>query len=457
MTIWTPELGDAKPRYRALADAIAKDLRQGRLKPGDKLPTHRDLADALGVTVGTITRGYAEAERRGLTTGEVGRGTYLRRSPVVDPWPEAAEAEDVIDLSLSLPVSLPEESDYLADTLRLLADDPHLGQLLHYHPETAAHEHRAAASSWLSRLGLSPDVPDVLLTAGSQHALNVVWSSLFHAGQVIATEELTYPSVKTQAHAYGIRLRGITMDDEGMCPEALARACRMEPKPTAVYVVPTIQNPTSAIMSSARRQAIIDVAQEYGLWIIEDDVHGFLLEEPIRPMAAMAPDKTVYLSSLAKCLAPGLRIGFVVTPKALRSRLLTGIHNTQWMPAPLMAAAASHWITSGIADELMAAKRKESARRQRLASNILAEWQPKAHPFGYQLWLELPEPWFTESFVAKARERKLVILGAGAFAVNRRQVPQAVRISIGTPSYTDLEHALPELAALLKEPGTSSY
>ena len=457
VTMWQPTLDDRSPRYQGIADAIARDLADGILRAGDRLPTHRQLARSLGVTIGTVSRGYAEAERRGLTTGEVGRGTFVRGAVSRDPWPDASGEPESIDLSLSLPVIVPEEGRLLAETLRQIADDSRISRLLEYHPETADLRQRAVAADWLGRLGLECRADQLLVTAGSQHGLNVTLGSVFRPGQVVLTGELTYPSIKSQARALGIRLRGVELDDEGVCPEAVERLCRQEPRPSGLYLVPTLQNPTSATQSEPRRRELARIARAHDLWIVEDDVHGFLLPEVPPPLAVFAPDRTVYLSSLAKCLVPGLRIGFIVAPAELRARLLTGIHTSMWMPPPLMVELATRWLADGTADRLIAAKRKQTQKRQELASRLLEGYRMRRHPLGYQIWLELPEPWTTDEFVAAARERGVIVIGAGAFAVGRHGVPRGVRLSIGLPSMGDLEQGLLRIREILSGTATPAY
>jgi len=117
MTNWTPTLASDKPRYVAIADAIAADLTGGKLKAGDRLPPQRELAWKLGVTIGTVTRAYQEASKRGLLTGEVGRGSYLR-----DPRPNYAAAQSIssgvepglLDMQMSAPPRVAQSTDFEA-------------------------------------------------------------------------------------------------------------------------------------------------------------------------------------------------------------------------------------------------------------------------------------------------------------------------------------------------------
>lgn len=451
MTIWQPSLDSHLPLYLALADALARDLSAGLLQPGVRLPPQRELADFLGVTVGTVSRGYAEAERRGLVRGEVGRGTFIRGSQSRDPWPSSDEDAGLIDFSLSLPVVLPEEGAALAATLRHLSAEPGVDALLHYRPETAAPHQRQAAAEFLNRLGFRLGGEDILVTAGSQQGLNAVLASIFSAEQLLISGELTYPSIKAQAASHGLRLKGVALDKEGMRPDAVAALCEQEPRVAGLYLVPTIQNPTTGTMSPARRRELAELAEAHDLWIIEDDVHSFLPTRHQPPIAVDYPDRTIYLCSLAKCLAPGLRTGFITAPKRVVPALRSAIHAGVWMAAPLMVEIATRWLVDGTADRLIEAKRRETRARQQIVADILGPWPYRADPEGYIVWLELPEPWYSDQFVTRARERGVIVVGAGAFAVGRRNLPQAVRISIGQTTRADLEKGLKTLAQILGE------
>ena len=458
MIIWTPTLDKKQPLYRSLADAIADSVRKGQHKAGDRLPTHRELADALNVTIGTVTRGYAEAERRGLTYAVVGRGTFIRGETSDDPWPDETKASmGSVDFTLSLPTTLPNEGALFAETLQKIAANPRIDRLLQYTAETGAPHQKEIAVSWLNRLGLGRKATDVLVTAGSQQGLNIVLPSLLAPGQVMVCGELTYPSIKLQARNYGVRLRGVALDGEGICPHALERACRQEPPPAALYVLPTLQNPTSALMSQERRERIAELARQYDLLIIEDDVHAFLLEELQKPIAVYAPERTVYLASVAKCLAAGLRTGFILAPNHHLARLRSGIHASMWMAPPLMVEVTTRWLADGTANSLIAEKRRVVAQRQETVASVLAGQRLRAHPQGYQVWLELPEPWTTDAFLTEALEQGVKMIGAGAFAVSRANIPHAVRLSIGLPKQAEFVQGLRTVAQILSQDLPAAY
>ncbi len=454
MTIWTPDLRSRSgPRYVAIAEALAEDAGGGRLSPGTRLPTHRDLADRLGVTVGTVTRAYAEAARRGLVSGEVGRGTFVRAAarPAVAAGPAASGGPLLVDLSANLPPATAHglEAVALARTLSALGRRPDLGRLLAYPPEGGAPEHRAAGAEWVRRAGLSARPEEVLVSSGGQHGLTAVFAALFAPGDVVATEALTYPGMKTLASLLALRLQGVAMDERGLRPDAFAAACRAR-RPKALYCVPTLHNPTTAVMPLERREEIAAVAREHGVLIVEDDVHGRLLARARAPLATFARDLAVYVTGTSKVLAPGLRVGFIVAPPALRPRIAAAIRGTTWMAAPLMAEIATRWIKEGTAERILARKRKEAAARQALARQIFGKFVVQAHPDAYHLWLGVPKPWRAESYADAARKAGVAVTPASAFAVGRTAPPEAVRLSLGAAADRDLlGRALGVLAGLL--------
>lgn len=448
--MWSPELrGRAGPRYLAIAEALADDVAAGRLQSGSRLPTHRDLADRLGVTVGTVSRAYAEAAHRGLVSGEVGRGTFVR-APSYEYGQPTAEA-GLIDLSLNHPPTTLDEQRgvLLAKALATLSRRADLARLLGYPPEGGALEHRAAGAAWIARAGLKAAPENVLVSSGSQHGMTAVFAALLRPGDLVLTEALTYAGMKALAGLLHLRLQGLPLDEHGLRPDALLAALRGGAA-KALYCVPTIQNPTTAVMPEGRRKEIAAIARSHGVMIVEDDVHGRLHEDPPPPIAAFAPELTCYLTGTAKSIAPGLRIGFMLAPKALVPRIAAGIRATTWMAAPLMAEIASQWITDGTAEQIVKRKRQETAARQRLAAAVFGRFHVQSHPAAYHLWLHLPEPWRSETFAEEAQRRGVAVAPAQAFLVGRIATPHAVRVCLGAPADRDqLDKGLRILAGIL--------
>ena len=460
MTSWQPDLRRASgPRYLAIAAAIGSDLEKGRLRPGDRLPTHREMADRLGVSVGTITRAYAEAMRRGLVRGEVGRGTFVRGPGDGAALPSAAEPPGFIDLSLNLPV-LPVAEDGARTLRRALADlrgRADLGDLLRYQPPAGALRHREAGAAWVARSGIPAEPDRILVCSGVQHAMLVTISSLLQPGDTLLVEELTYPGILALAGLLRVRLKGVPIDRDGIVPDALAAACRGR-APRALYCVPTIQNPTASVMPEARRREIAGVCRAHGVAVIEDDCYGLLPPERPRPLAAFYPENSFHLVSLAKTLAPGLRIGYLLAPLAAVDRLAGAIRATTWMAAPLLAEIAGTWIQGGTAARLLGRTRRELAARQQTAARVLKEGRIDTHPFSPHLWLHLAGPWRRQEFTLQARRRGVGISPAEAFWAGRGDPPDAVRLCLGAAADRgSLERGLRTLQGVLGGSATAYH
>ncbi len=434
--MWTPNLAErAGPRYIAIANAIAEDIGRQSLKPGDKLPPHRELAWQLGVTVGTISRAYREAEQRGLVVGEVGRGTFVRNTPAEDiDYARRSimfaynkhDNPDMIDFKINRPAP-PGRGEAIARTLRELSEESDLAGLMAYQPESGQVQHRAAGARWLRFAGIDAEPEEILVTNGTHHGTTVVLNTMMRPGDLLAAENLTYPGAKYLASSLSLRLKPVAMDEEGMRPDALDALCHSE-EVKAIYVQPTLQNPSNAIMSDTRRRDIAAVAAAHDILIIEDDVYGMM--PPSRPpaIATFAPDRTFYLTSVSKCMAPGLRVGFIKAPAAFVNRLAATIRMTCWMTSPLNAEIVVRWLESPVHEELTRWHREQAFERSRIVREVLKPWNPQGNDHAYHVWLPLPEPWRMEEFVNEAERRGVLVTGSDHFVVGRGQTPHAVRI-----------------------------
>ncbi len=457
---WMPSLeGRSGPRYRAIADALQADIANGRLRSGQRLPTHRELAWQLGVTVGTITRAYVEAERRGLIAGEVGRGTFVR--PDMSDYAEPGEAETryrkaneinargPIDLSGNAPPN-PPLIGRIADTLKEVAEDEDFAEFLRYRPSQGMAPHAAAGAAWMEHLGLKVDPKSVIPTHGAQHGMITAISAAAGAGECLLTENLVFFGLKTLARFLGLRLQGVEMDGEGLIPEALESAIKASGA-RALYTSPTVQNPTAGVMSVARREAIAEVCARHGVTIIEDDIYHFLLERPLPTLASLLPEQTVYVANLSKPVAPAFRVGYIAGPPQLTAGLLTGIRATSVMVSPLMHEVAARLIKNGTAFQNAAQVRQKAIRRQALVGRYLDDWDIHRQAASLHVWVNLPEAWGREAFTAECLRRGVAVASGELFAVDRQSVPHAIRLSVTGPRTEDeLERGLSVIRDLLQ-------
>ncbi|MBI1406632.1 MAG: aminotransferase class I/II-fold pyridoxal phosphate-dependent enzyme [Caulobacter sp.] len=385
---WTPKISDGpEPLHERLLAALAGDIAAGVLTPGVRLPPQRDLAHAAGLGLGTVTRAYAAAEQRGLISARVGRGSFVAE-------PAAPQGEGALDLSRNLPPMGPAEAR-IGQALAGLQRRPDLVRALTYAPRAGEPAHRAAMAAWLAEVcGLEAvSAEQLVLCGGAQQAMALALGAVCRPGDAVLCEAATYMGLKPLAEAAGYRLVGVALDGEGMIPEALSEAARSSGA-RAVYVLPTLQNPTARTMSPGRREAIAATARRLDLSIIEDDVYG-LYAGPLRhpPIAALAPERTWFVASLSKLVAPGLRAGVVVAPdQPGRERLLLAVEGLLGAGDTFSRMIASQWIEDGTARTIARDNVAEAAARLALALDILgpAAERPSAAA-SLHLWLPLDE------------------------------------------------------------------
>ncbi len=456
MTIWLPDLADHQgPKYLAIADALGEAITTGSLAAGSKLPPQRNLAYDLGVTLGTVTRAYREAERRGLVGGEVGRGTFVhekkrnRGDGFIEI--EAKTQPGIVDLThATLPHA--EAGRAMAKTLAELSQLPDLSALADYQLNTGMTRHLEAGAKWIAGRGVATSADNIAISGGVQHATLAAMMAQAPSGSTILLEVLTYPGVIRLAQHMGLRVETVAMDGEGFLPEALDAVCR---RSTAklLYCMPSVHNPTTATMSEARRAAIAEIARAHHLCIIEDDVWAAVGPGHPPPLATFAPERTFFLSGPSKCMAGGLRIGFIHSPDGLTDRVRSAVRVSSWTAPPLMAEITTRWINDGTGAELTRVIRREIEVRVALARNHFKDFTLRSDSSVSFVWLELPSPWRASDFQAEAEARGIRILTAETFTPGRDAAPHAVRISVGgNHSRAEVERAMAELVDILHGP-----
>ncbi|MBB6154805.1 DNA-binding transcriptional MocR family regulator [Pseudomonas sp. JAI115] len=431
----------SRSRYKTLVDTYAADIRTGRLAPGTRLPTHRQLATQEGLALVTASRVYAELEAMGLVSGETGRGTFVRETSL-SPG-QGIDQKDVavgmIDLNFNYP-SLPGQTQLLRTALRQLALSGDLEALLRYQPHAGrAHERASVARHLLSR-GVNVDAEQVLLVNGAQQGLAVTLMALLKPGDVIAADALTYSGFKVLAEALHLEVVAIPVNEQGPDLAALEKLCRSR-SVRAVYSMPTLHNPLGWVMPIEQREELAAIARRHDLTLIEDAAYAFLVEDPPRPLIDLAPERTVYVSGLSKNIATGLRVGFIAAPAAHVPALERVIRATTWNTPGLMTAIVCGWLDDGTVIELEAQKRHDAQARQALAAELLKGLPCVAHPNSYFLWLPLPEDVRADQIVVELMQKQISVTTAEPFAVSAH-VPHAIRLALGSVEMEVLRQAL---------------
>ena len=458
--------------YQRVAAAVERGIREELFLPGTALPTQRALADALKLTLGTVTHGYAEAAKQGLITAVTGRGTFVASiRPDVDMLPPPAP-QDIPDVPPSFCPARDSQTDApcwnlgfiapfeylnpsLSDALSSLSrrlDDKTLTELQSYQRPGGLERHRETGALWAQRYGVPASSRDLLVCAGSQHALMTILMSLCRSGDRIAAEALSYPLLRQLAWRLRLNLVPLRSDACGMLPDSLDAACR-NGEIRAVYLMPSCRNPTLTRMPESRRRELVEVCRRHNVLIIEDDVFALALNSssPAPPFAALAPERTCFIAATSEILGGGLRVAYLCPPEHCLDELEHTISYTISMVPPLMAELASQWILNGTADAVLRAKREEAAVRNAIARSIFDGWPLASRNSGFFCWLPLPEGWTGIRFADTAREAGVLVAEGEHFLIGHDAPEQGVRLALGgIQNREELREALSRIVSLLE-------
>lgn len=468
MTNWLPDLktGDG-PLYMRLAGRIEDAIENGALPAGSKLPPQRNLAFDLGVTVGTVSRAYSIVREHGLVSGEVGRGTYVLERESDDirhsatKYLPAMPGSDKPSLpEAAVPMTSTAAADVgqgplVAETIGAASADTGYAGIDYI--RSVPPSWQQAGSTWLSHCGWSPDPALIVPVLGVHAGIMAAVSAVSAVGDRIAFEELCYPATPRTVAMTGRRIARLKSTPVGIDPEDFEHVCAQQ-HPKAVVLVATLNNPTLGTLSVENRERIVEIARNYNVWIIEDNIYGGLKDDTPPPIASMAPERTFHLDGLSKSVSAGLRSGWAscppgyVTRVANAHRLLTG-------GAPfLLKETAARLVLSGEARKIRNSVRQVIARRAGLAAETLSNAHPNASvrsdpdcPF---VWLTLPEPWLPGTFCKAAQEAGVTVEGADEYKLGSLGYPcPNVRVSLTGPlSDRKFERGLSILTDLLSSP-----
>lgn len=441
-------------KYQGIYQAIANDIASGRLQPGDALPPQRALAKALGVDLTTVTKAYGMARAEGLIETRTGSGTSVAGEPTNQA--PGAPLANKLDLSKNSPprASGPDINALIVSEIaRAFAQGGDNGRF-NYQETGGNLRHRAAGATWLERRLGEVATERLILTSGAQSALFAICFLLSRHSKKLAVGEFCYPGIHTIARQLDLQLVPLGMDQGGIIPEDFEQACEQYTL-GALYLVPTLDNPTTATLTEARREQLVTIARRHAVPIIEDDPYYDIAGDGNTALARLAPELTWHIATLSKCATPALRLAYLVAPDSERAaQVAASVQAMTMMVSPLFAELASQWIETDTLKNVTQAIRVENQARLQIAHTVFAELEFRTPHQGSHIWLPLPNTWHALDFVHHAERQHIQILPAASFSsIPGRPSVEAVRISLGAAQdLSTLEQGLRQLRTILAHP-----
>ncbi len=440
------------PLYQQMFDAVVARIRSGAFAEGYRLPPTRLLARELGTHRNTVVHAYAALESAGFVRSEVGRGTFvaapresarrepppageampwsslLSRAAVVEPLRRVeriarrAVAKDAINLTRMQP-----SADLLPhDLLRRCID--HVlrtrgSAALTYAPAEGLPQLRALIADDLVRQGVPAKAEDVVVTTGSQQAIDLLARALVNPGDAFLVDTTTYGGAINLLSVAGARLVAIPSDTEGPELGALERMSRGGAK--GLYLMPNAHNPTGAVISAERRAALVKWSREAGVPLIEDDYGADLAmnDEPAPPALRALDGDVIHVGTFSKRLIPGLRVGYLVCPPSLRPTLIALKHAMDLGTSALTQYALAEFLERGyLRAHLNVTLPEYRLRRDALQAGLAAHlprglrWQEPGR--GLVLWLPLPRAYEPEEVYEEAQRRGVLVGPGGLYSVD---------------------------------------
>lgn len=445
-----------EPMYLRIAEALEAEIASGLRPPGNKLPTHRELAAELGVTVSTVSRAYGELIRKEIVIANKKQGTVvaprptgprgedLTRSHAVNGFDRRLEAFDLrenrplpLDATLSRRV-LPALEEALREEFANLRNPVSLERLL------------PLLNGWRGRVADIADAGgDLVPTAGTQHGLYIVLADIAEPGDTVLADEFCYSGVKLACAKLGLRLVGVAADRHGMRPDALETSIR-DHGARAVFLQPTFHSPTGLTMPRKRRKELARVMDMEGCALIEDDIYAALTESPLRPVASMLEKASgFYCSSMSKALSPLIRLGYIWCPSAYAPALRSAVKASLWRLDSFSLRLFEHLAATGWDMAIAKAQREALRARFDFARSLMGE-AVVGDPGSPHIWLRLPDVWRVEAFMSCCQARDIFVLPPGVFALGGA-FQNAVRVSLNAMEDQDgFRNAMRALALLVQ-------
>lgn len=471
-----------EPIYRQLIRHIRAQIESGSLPAGTRLPASRDLARQLNISRISVVNAYAELRAEGYLSAHAGRGTFVAGDrdassappqaqntsangheppPVADrslrEMMRLARKPGVINLSTGAPPMEFFPVAHLRDALNTVLERDG-SRALTYEVTEGYAPLRATVRDYVSALGIRCNADHVLITGGTQQALDLVVQAVLSEGELLVTENPTYLGMIDIARTRRVQMVGIPMDEDGIRLDMLENLI-LDNHPRLIFVMPTFQNPTGRVMPLHRRRQLINLANEYNIPILEDGVyHELRFEgENLPPLKAL--DDTgivIHASGFTKNLLPGLRIGYVIANGPYFERIMR-VKQAADISTPGLNQRAIHlMLERGVLAQQLERNNRELRRRRDIALQAAARHLPPGSRWnvpqgGLYLWVELPKtgPTAAELYISAIQMGVAYAIG-NVFHTNSSG-SYHLRLNYAAQRPTDIEEGFKRLGRAWRE------
>ena len=465
------------PLHRQLYEVLRRAILDGKLNPDERLPSSRDLVQDLQMSRNTVVAALNQLTVEGYLVSRVGSGTYVSSKVPLRPTSAATltrhhpaerlsrRGEDLSTLfcasELEIQPFTPGIADFSAFPVALWQrlQNKHwrrtYPEMLDYSSSGGYAPLRRAVADYLRVFRSVPlEMEQVIITSGTQESLELCAQLLADHGDTVWLEDPAYWGAGKAFMATGLVLHPVPVDDQGMAPQPTDTTT----PPKLIYVTPSHQYPTGAVMSLARRHALLSLANQHQAWVLEDDYDSeFRFSGP--PISSLAgldsQGRVLYLGSFSKVLYPGLKLGYMVVPKGLAAAFKRAHYDLNRPGQMPVQAALAEFIDMGhFAAALRKARQSYAQRRH----NLLAALQPCLGPRaqitgaeqGLHLCLRLPDGIDDRALAVRIGKLGLTVRPLSAYCLKRQDMKGLV-IGYGYAPLAEIERFGPVLASVLNQ------
>lgn len=461
---------DPVPLYMQIVTRVVELIEQGVLTPGTRLPTVRQMSQAQGLGRMTVQTAYSELQARGWIESVVGRGTFVAERPQSQALPTAISPRVEVPGSLAalLETQAPlarlvlgqaapaEETFPIKDLKACLGVALNKAGHLSYGSVLGEESLRTEISRLLMTRGLAVSPESLVISSGAQQAIELAIRTLTTPDQSVAVEAPVYPGVLEVLASRRQRILEVPVEDEGLSLAQLEKLM-LRDRPSLLYTVPTFQNPTGTVTSIEHRKALLEMAERYDFYILEDDVYGHLAFDEAAPRCLKSLDTTgrvVYLTSFSKSLMPALRLGAVVATPGQLAAFIQRKQTSDLVSSSLMQAALAEFLRRGYYKAHLQRVQKLYRERRDAACQTVEDVLPEVRFLeprgGLSMWLQLPPESDEADLFLQARKHGLVVARGEPFFA-RPQPRGFIRLSFASVSRPKFRQAANTLAQLIKE------